>query len=442
MRGLLGDGYDAYIEALSRKPVRAFRVNSAKIDPSDFERINSISHERLPFVENAFLFDRERIGDHPFHHAGMIYVQEPAAMLPAGSVDALPDWKILDMCAAPGGKTGQLGVKLGSGGVLVSNEIVPSRCRTLVGNVERLGMKNTVVTRADSAKLAESYPGVFDLVVVDAPCSGEGMFRKEPKAIEDWSAENVKGCAARQRSILENAAECVRGGGQILYSTCTFSVEENEMVIDSFLRGHPDFELVPVKENVRRATVDGISFPGCQSERLSLCRRFYPHSGTGEGQFAALLKRAEGSTAEPRLGKSFLKRTADKTVFGFLDETLEDYDRSAVLMKGDVPVLFSSDLPVFEGMTVTAGVTIGEIRGRFIRPHHQLFSAMGKDFCRKLDLEPDGEEIERYLRGETLAADGESGFAAVTVCGVPLGGGKISGGVLKNYYPKGLRKKS
>ena len=188
----------------------------------------------------------------------MIYVQEPAAMSPAECLDINPDWKILDMCAAPGGKSTQLKNKLGENGILVSNEIIPSRCRILTGNIERLGLLNTVTTCMDSKKISLNFPKTFNMIMVDAPCSGEGMFRKEPKAIEEWSFQNVKACSIRQTEILENAANALANGGYIVYSTCTFSLEENEMVVDNFLKNHPEFEIIPVTERVQKYTANGI----------------------------------------------------------------------------------------------------------------------------------------------------------------------------------------
>ena len=239
MKALLGAEFENYEKALSEEPVRAFRVNTDKISLEDFQKINIFSSEKIPYVENGFYLNFDKIGNHPYHHAGMIYVQEPGAMAPAECVEIEPDWKILDMCAAPGGKSSQLRNKLDENGVLVSNEIIPSRCKILTGNIERLGLRNTVTTCMDTKKLARTFPQSFDLIMVDAPCSGEGMFRKEEIAIDEWSEENVKMCAERQREILENACLCLKDGGYIVYATCTFSLEENEMTVDSFLHSHP-----------------------------------------------------------------------------------------------------------------------------------------------------------------------------------------------------------
>ncbi|MGN1319927.1 MAG: RsmB/NOP family class I SAM-dependent RNA methyltransferase, partial [Acutalibacteraceae bacterium] len=290
MKRLLGCEYADYERAVNEPPVKGFRVNTDKISLEDFEKINIFGSQKIPYVQNGYYLDFEKVGNHPFHHAGMIYVQEPAAMAPAECIDINPDSKILDMCAAPGGKSTQLKNKLGKNGMLVSNEIIPSRCKILTGNIERLGLKNCVTTCMDSARLAAVFKNTFDVIMVDAPCSGEGMFRKEQAAIDEWSSENVNKCACRQAEILENAAKCLASGGYIIYATCTFSLEENEMTVDKFLKLHSEFEIIPVKSEVQKATSDGIKFDGCACENIHFARRFYPHKAKGEGQFMAVLR--------------------------------------------------------------------------------------------------------------------------------------------------------
>ncbi len=436
MKNLLGNSFSDYLNALNEPPVRGFRVNTDKISVEDFEKLNLFSSQRIPYVENGFYLDYDKIGNHPYHHAGMIYVQEPGAMAPAECIDIRPEWKILDMCAAPGGKSTQLRNKLGADGVLVSNEIIPSRCRILTGNVERLGLKNTVTTCMDSAKIAKTFPDTFDLIMVDAPCSGEGMFRKEEIAVTEWSTENVLMCAERQKEILENACLALKDGGYIVYATCTFSLEENEMVIDSFLDSHPEFELIPVNERVRNSTCDGISFDGCKCGNIADCRRFYPHISKGEGQFMAVLRNKNRSVDNPTMA---VKNKIDKSVFDFLDGVLDSYNNDYVRMYNGNPVYFTPDFPVADGKAFSCGITIGEIKKNYILPHHQFFMAMGKDFRRKIELSADSDEIKRYLHGEEIPADCDNGWAVVTVDGCAVGGAKVSGGKAKNHYPKGLR---
>ena len=439
MTELLGKEFAEYEKALAEAPVKGFRVNTDKISLEDFEKINVFGSEKIPYVENGFYLDYEKAGNHPYHHAGMIYIQEPGAMAPAECVDIQPDWKILDMCAAPGGKSSQLKNKLSENGVLVSNEIVSSRCKILTGNFERLGLRNAITTCMDTGKLSRLYPNTFDLIMVDAPCSGEGMFRKEEVAIDEWSEENVKMCAKRQAEILDNAAVCLKDGGYIVYATCTFSLEENEMTVDAFLKRHEDFELVRVTKEVEDATADGISFDGCEAENISFARRFYPHKAKGEGQFMAVLHQKNEPYSYPAVKTA--QEKIDKTVYDFLDSVLTDYDKDHVLMYNGNPVYFTPDFPVKKGTAFACGVTIGEIRKNYIQPHHQFFMAMGDKFKRKIELDPDSAEMKKYLHGEEIDVNCDNGWAVITTKGCSIGGVKVVSGRAKNHYPKGLRLK-
>ncbi len=441
MQKLLGNEYSDYISALNSAPVRGFRVNTDKISLDNFEKLNVFSASPIPYVENGFYLEYDKIGNHPYHHAGIFYVQEPAAMAPAECIDIDPDWTVLDMCAAPGGKSTQLKNKLGENGILVSNEIIPSRCKILTGNIERLGLRNTVTTCMDTGRLAKTFPDTFDLIMVDAPCSGEGMFRKEEIAIDEWSLENVAKCAERQTEILENAALALKDGGYIIYATCTFSLEENEMTVDAFLQNHPDFEIIPVNKRVEENTSDGIFFEGCKCENIKYARRFYPHKGKGEGQFMALLhnKSEKNNRIIPRKSK---KEKIDKAVFDFLDDVLLFYNKENVVMYNGNPVYFDPDFEIGKGVAFSCGVTIGELRKNYIMPHHQFFMAMGSSFKRKINLTAESEEIKKYLHGEEFETDCENGWAVVTVDGCTAGGVKAVNGRAKNHYPKGLRTKT
>ncbi len=437
MKFLLKDEYNDFESALNSEPTRAFRVNTEKISVENFEKINPFGNEKIPYVENGFYLDYEKIGNHPFHHAGMIYVQEPAAMAPAECVEIRDDWKILDMCAAPGGKSTQLKNKLGQNGVLVSNEIVMNRCKILTGNIERLGLKNCITTCMDTSILTDIFPSTFDLIMVDAPCSGEGMFRKDDTAVSEWSVENVKMCANRQLLILENAVKCLKNGGYIVYATCTFSLEENEMVVDEFLTKHPEFEIIQVLEKVRKNTSDGIKFDGCKNENISFCRRFYPHKNRGEGQFMAVLK-----STLPTLEYALmpLKNNAvNNTVKQFLDSVLTNYDEQSFFVENDKIYCFSADFNFDKIKAFSKGVAVGEIKKNYILPHHQFFSAFGYDFKNKIELSLDSEELTKYLHGEEFETNVFDGWAVVFVGGCALGGVKVSNGVAKNHYPKGLR---
>lgn len=438
MKKLLGEEFNAYKNELENPPVKAFRVNTDKTSLDEFEKLNIFSKTKIPYVENGFYLEYDKIGNHPYHHAGLIYVQEPGAMAPAECLNINPDWRVLDMCAAPGGKSTQLKNKLGERGVLVSNEIIPSRCKILTGNIERLGLHNAITTCMDSSKLASVFTNCFDLVMVDAPCSGEGMFRKEETAVSEWSESNVLMCAKRQAEILDNAVCTLKSGGYIIYATCTFSLEENEMTIDAFLKRHPDFEIVRVNDRVEKYTCDGICFEGCECENIRFARRFYPHKAKGEGQFMAVLHH-KGESTENTVIKPVTTKT-DKTVTEFLADTLVDYNPNFVTTYNGNPVYYNNQLPIRDGQAFCCGITIGEIRKNRILPHHQFFTALGKAFKRKINLSADSDEIIKYLHGEEIDADCENGWAAVLVDGFPLGGAKVVNGRAKNHYPKGLRK--
>lgn len=440
MKTLLGDEFEEFLKSYDEKPVRAFRVNTDKISLEDFQKLNIFYGDKIPYVENGFYFDYDGIGNHPYHHAGMFYIQEPAAMAPVASIDIQPDWKVLDLCAAPGGKSSQIKNRLGENGVLVSNEIVPSRCKILTGNMERMGFKNTVTTCMHPQKLKKEFPETFDMIMVDAPCSGEGMFRKEEIAIDEWTPENVFMCAERQAEILDCAAKMLKVGGYIIYSTCTFSLEENEMTVDAFLQRHPDFEIIPVTDKVRENTADGINFDGCKCENIHYTRRCYSHKTKGEGQYVAVLHNTNESYGNISKTDGRKEKIA-KTVIDFLNDTLVEYDVDNVLMYNGNPVYFTPDFPVRKGVAFACGVTIGEIRKNYIQPHHQFFMAMGKEFKRKINLSAESEEIKKYLHGEEFSTVCQNGWAVVLVDGCTVGGVKVSNGKAKNHYPKGLRTK-
>lgn len=457
MKRLLGAEYDAFYHALCYEDaVKGLRVNPVKVSFDEFGAHAPFALTPLSYVEGGYVVDAvAQAGKHPYHAAGAYYMQDPGAM---ATVAALPDdfWersglRILDLCAAPGGKTTQLAsLCYQNGGVVLANEYVSARSRILAGNVERMGLDNVCVTNADSRYLAEWYPAFFDLVVVDAPCSGEGMYRKNEQAIAEWSPENVRMCATRQREILDNAAQCVAEGGYLLYSTCTYSTEENEESVLGFLSRHPAFRLCPMSEAVNLRTAPGIALDGSDGVDLSKCRRFYPHVSKGEGQFLALLQRVDG---EARISKgvkdSFVALAkSDRTVAeSFLREVTGNTPLSSLGMLGGNLILFgahdaSFPLPPFG--VVSAGVMLGELRKGRIVPHHHFFSAYGKSFASRLLLDADDPRVSRYLAGEEIEVSGalDSMTAVLLRIGndaVLLGGGKAVGNRLKNYYPKGLR---
>ncbi|MBE6588207.1 MAG: methyltransferase domain-containing protein [Ruminococcaceae bacterium] len=445
MKDLLGEDYDSFISSFEDKAaVRALRVNTLKINKADFAERTSLDLTPLSFSENGFIFNEEKVGADPLHHAGAYYVQDPGAMCTVSAVSHImrPDMRVLDLCAAPGGKSTQL-LEYLTDGYLVSNEIDRKRCRILRSNLERMGAVRATLTNTDSEDIANSFGGIFDLVVCDAPCSGEGMMRKYDEAVTEWSVENVLMCAERQREILANAAECVAPGGYLLYSTCTFSLEENEMTVDKFLTRHEDFKIVPVLESVVASTADGVNFEG-HIHGMKECRRFYPHISDGEGQFLCLMKRdGDAAVYIPKQKKKGKEKTADAlskeetaAVEKFFSDNI-DNEPHAFIKLGDT-VMMTDGLPTHRSC-LFAGVAVGSVVKGRLEPHHHLFSALGTSFKRKVELSSSSPEAAAYLSGEVIDTDKKNGWCAVLIDGCSAGGGKIVDGKVKNHYPKGLR---
>ena len=444
MRLLLGDDYLAFEEALGREPVRGARVNRIKCSPEDFLRVCDYTCKKIPYMDNGFIVEGgDGIGLTPEHHAGMIYMQDPGAMSALSAVDFHEGEWVLDSCAAPGGKSSQIAERIGDSGFLLSNEYVPKRAKIIVGNFERLGIKNAMVTSLDTAEFPKMFEGVFDTVVCDAPCSGEGMFRKSQEALDDWSEENVKMCAERQLYILENLLPVLKAGGRLIYSTCTYSLEENEMILANLLERHPELSLIPAGEELVSATADGINFDGKHPE-MKMARRFYPHLSEGEGQFVAVLKKAENTAEKSTILYKDSSISPSKVeiqiVEKFLKDVFTEVPKGRFIKQGDYIALIPHACPIPKKSVFMPGIMVGEIQKNILKPHHQLFSAYGDKMKVKLRLTKGDGRVQKYLRGEEIECESNlSGWCAVLYEGVPLGGGKISSGRVKNHYPKGLR---
>ncbi len=449
MERLLGDEYADFSAALEEPAVKAVRINEAKVSVDSFLGFTDLSLSPLSYTKVGFIVNNpDGIGRTPEHHAGMIYVQDPGAMATVNALDVERGWWVLDACAAPGGKSTQLSAMIGDEGFLLANEYVPKRAKIIVGNMERLGIKNAIVTSLDTAELGRMFCEAFDLVLCDAPCSGEGMFRKYDEALEEWSEENVAHCAERQSEILENLSDLVRHGGYLLYSTCTYSLEENELTVASFLNRHPEYNLIPTKEGIASCTRPGITLNEGTECKLEFARRFYPHVAKGEGQYIALMQKNDSKSQNL---KTILYKSVDKSpskaeaavVEKFFKDNLITRPTGRLIKHGEYVVLVLHDCPIPPRSVFMAGVTVGEVKNGLLFPHHQFFTAYGDLFAKREDMKRGDTRIDAYLHGEEIEAKGidGSGWCCVSYEGAALGGGKLSGGRIKNHYPKGLRNK-
>ena len=410
MQTQLRADFPAFLSALNEPPKKALRINTLKTDRAELSALLGLP---LPALDGnpdgAPVPDAFNPNAGPLHAAGLFYMQEATAQAPVAAL-ALPDAPVvLDLCAAPGGKSAQLAAKM-HGGVLFSNEIVPSRAEVLSGNLERMGITNAIVTNAGPTPLCERLRDRCDAVLVDAPCAGEAMFRKDEQAVRDWSPEHVETCAARQRAILTDAQKTVKSGGTLVYSTCSFSQQENEETVQWFLDRHTDFSLVTM-------------------------RRFYPHTSAGEGQFLAVLRR-EGT----RVPSAFSVGKSDTVpAFDAFRDAVRLKDGQVKLLKDGRMLLLPAMPFPFEGVKIVrAGLLLGEVKGSRFEPAHALCMA-GRETPFRQRCELSFDEAMRYLRGETLQRDADKGYGAATYMGHALGLYKASDGMLKNHYPKGLR---
>ncbi len=431
MRALLGDGLGDFLRSLDDEYAAALRVNplrkGAQAAAAEF------IGDPVPWAEHGFYIRPDtRPGAGLAHFAGAFYIQEASAMLPAAVLNVRPGEKVLDLCAAPGGKSSQIAFALGGEGLLISNEPDPRRARMLSGNLERLGVKNAVTVNEYPPRLAEKWPGFFDVILVDAPCSGEGMFRREPESRLQWNPASPAGCAKRQAGILDAAARMLRPGGRLLYSTCTYNLEENENTVAAFLESHPDFSAAEFH-------VDGL--PPSRDGMLKL----YPHQVRGDGQFAALMVKRADVPSEPSLSP---RRAAARHVgrgAAPVQEAVSAFRAQFgdIIPAGAQPVVWGDTLaacpagaPPLDGIkTVSPGLMLAKLIGKRLEPAHQLAMA-----CALLaGIELSDADTLAYVRGETVPCDA-SGYLVARWRGLPLGWGKASGGTLKNHLPKGLRR--
>ena len=437
MKAFLGNEWEEFLYSYDNNRFQALRFNTLKVGKNKsveeeiagiMDKLGIPMDKKVTWANDAYYYDeKKRPGKHPYHEMGLYYIQEPSAMSAAALLAPKPGMRVLDLCAAPGGKSTQLATYLGDSGLLVSNEINTQRSRILSQNIERMGIKNAVVTNEDSFALAAHFPNFFHAIQVDAPCSGEGMFRKDSTAESEWSDEHVKSCAERQLKILNSAKNALKDGGVMVYSTCTFSVEENEGVIGRVLEENPDFKLEDANVNFGRPT-------------LEYARRIFPMDG-GEGHFAARLKKS-GELYKNSFTENS-KKKIDSKIFDFYDSLFigRPFGENIEVIGDKIIVLPQEYVPYEKLPVLRSGIILGQIVKNRIEPHHSAFMAAKADEgVSKVDFDVNSAEIKAFLHGEEVAVDNNiKGYTAVCVNGITVGFGKCSNGRLKNKYPKGLR---
>ena len=418
MKIILGDEYSEFIKSYDDPKTTGLRVNTLKMTKDKLLSLNLYSLQEIPWTNEGFYYDESiyRPGKNPLHEAGAYYLQEPSAMSVVPKLDVQEGEKILDMCAAPGGKSTYILSKLNNTGLLVSNEINPIRIKALGENLERFGAKNCIITNTDSRSLRKVFEGYFDKIVIDAPCSGQGMFRKDEVAISDWSYAKVLECQSIQREIIRDGYHMLKEGGILVYSTCTFAKEENEIIIEEFLEEYTNAKLIEME-------------------------RLWPHKVKGEGHFVAKIEKLE----EDRCSTKDLKiKKLDKEVKDYRDfekKFLNIKLDNRFELRGENLYLLPDELPDIKKLKVLRyGLHLGMLKKNRFEPSHALSHYLKIDDVKYIEnFNINEKEVLDYLRGNTINTGQSRGWVLVCVEGVALGWGKESNGVLKNHYPKGLR---
>ena len=438
MQDLLQDEYPAYIESFNNERTYGLRVNTAKISVEDFLKISPFELEAIPWTSNGFFYDGEKYkpGRHPYYSAGLYYLQEPSAMTPAEIMPIEEGDFVLDTCAAPGGKSTELAAKLNGSGLLVSNDISNSRAQALLKNLEHFGVANTYVISEDLSKLSNKFANKFDKILIDAPCSGEGMFRKEPSIMKTWIELGNEYYVKLQKQITTSALKMLKDGGMLVYSTCTFSKLEDEEIIKHMLAECPELHLINPKTRYEKFEkgIDG----------LDECIRLYPHKIAGEGHFVALLQK--GEKRQHRETKETLVKFPDfqnADVLEFFKLLNKKFYNGSFEIKKDKLYFIPNNNIDFNGVRILrSGLLIGELKNKHFEPSQALALALKKeDFKQIINLSVDDPRVIKYLKGETLDLSDidnkTKSWVLVCVDNYPLGFGKIAKGSLKNKYAKG-----
>ena len=467
MKKMLGDEYEAFVSSFDKPRYQALRLNSLKKGENGESVAGLVASKEFPFslksvpwAENGYYYQSmDQPGKHPFHDAGLYYIQEPSAMAPVTLLEVKPGERILDLCAAPGGKSTQIAAALQGEGLLICNEIHPARAKILSENVERMGIRNACVTNETPTRLSQVFVEYFDRILVDAPCSGEGMFRKNESACEEWNPTNVSLCAERQDEILECAARMLRPGGRLVYSTCTFAPVENEGSISRFLKAHSEFSILPInkEELFQNPNVNGVCDgrsewagemeEGLEAQQLSYTLRLWPHHIDGEGHYAAVLQKAGNVPSDyaPMASGGIEKGISIKELGEYPQFAKENLKTDLVgkyVKFGDNIYLVPENMPALKGLKVLRpGLHIGTLKKNRFEPSHALALAISPvEAAHVWQLSSKEQTIYAYLNGQTYPAEGEKGWYLICVDGFSIGWGKLAGGIMKNHYPKGLRR--
>lgn len=451
MKYLLGAEYNNYLDCFDEPRHYGLRVNTAKISVEDFLKISPWPLKKIPWIHNGFYYDGENCqpAKHPYYFAGLYYLQEPSAMTPADRLPIEPGDKVLDVCAAPGGKATELGARLNGTGVLAANDLSNSRAKGLLKNIELMGIGNVLVLSEEPGKLIPYFTEYFDKILIDAPCSGEGMFRKDHKMIRAWEEHGPDYFARIQKSIITQAAQMLKPGGMILYSTCTFSPEENEQTIEYLLEQYSDFDVCEI-EGYEGFTCGMPEVTASKDKRLSRTVRIFPHRMKGEGHFLALLQKHAAADSDTLTASDVKNTTGRKKLpedlTDFLADIRREFDPGRFDIRADKVYYMPEDLPALNGIRfLRTGLFLGELKKKRFEPSQAFAMNLKKEeYPRIIDLPVSDERVIKYLKGETLDVEDlvspkEKGWYLVCVDGYPLGFGKLAGQVLKNKYLPGWR---
>lgn len=453
MRGLLGADYENYVKCFDEPRHFGLRVNTSKISVQDFQKIAPWPLEPVEWISNGFYYDGTKASPakHPYYHAGLYYLQEPSAMTPANRLPVEEGERVLDLCAAPGGKATELGARLSGSGLLVANDISSSRAKGLLKNLELFGIGNVLVTSEEPGKLAMRFPEYFDKILIDAPCSGEGMFRKERRMIKAWEEHGPQFFSKLQRGIITQAAQMLRPGGMILYSTCTFDPMENERTVEYLLDRHPDFEICAL-EGYAGFSGGMPQFTQSGNPDFNKTVRIFPQRMRGEGHYLALLKKGGNGRAEVDMVEGHRFRTGAKgqdlpeELASFLQGVSWHLEKRQIEIYDGHAYYMPKDLPDLKGLRfLRSGLLLGELKKNRFEPSQALAMCLKKEeYAHVLDFPLHDGRVIRYLKGETLDVEDmtsskEKGWYLVCVDGYPLGFGKLGGQMLKNKYLPGWR---